>query len=509
MRTDMRAKSFLKGSLLAFLLIATLYFFSVDQLAIPTRTLDRYYKQFLLKASRGEAKKIIIDGGSNAVHGINSLQIERYFGRLTLNLADNGEYPLAHKLSRLGPMLDRGDLVLLPLEWNHYVLGNTYPGNYVLPMLDKLGSNAFYYKALPLWQRVGFVYQQIPYALAAKRALELNALVSRNIELQHNEHTKYSSFYYSLGLNMRGDYSGSKPHDIGIAGSALTSCDKVVLEHQVATGFTIAEEFSENLRNMRVIANKTGANFVFTWPNVVDYWADDCYRSDEVVEHLDKYAAAITLEVEKYGFAFIGDYEDSRFDKSCFWDTYYHITRECATLRTDRLITAMARHGIARSGDYDLENIHKIQFTYFDSLRAVIDGIKLPRNTPILAGQNSPNVNYAGGWSGVESWGRWSVAKESTVLIPGVDNSLLTLRVTGRYYQGAEATEVWINQQYMGAHRLEDYSFDLAGVPLDEGMLDIRFLHGNPVAPASLGNSNDTRTIKYGIESITLIDADD
>lgn len=507
MQSRMRAKRFFLFSLLSFVAMAVLYFCAVDQLAIPERLIDRSYKQFLLKASRDVAKKIIIEGGSNTVYGISGRQIEDHFGRLTLNLGDNGSYPLSHKLRRLRPYLNQGDLVLLPLEWNHYMLGNIYPGNYVLPMLDRVGSNAFYYKALPLWQRIDFVYHQVPFALAVQRTLQLNALEPRNSELRRSEAIALARYGPRLDADARGDYSMPEQGLIGLAGSKTTTCDEFVLKDQIAKGFLIAQEFSENLRLMRTIASETGAIFVFTWPNVVDLWGDGCYRSDEVVEHLDRYAAAIEEEVTQYGFAFIGDYRDSRFDKSCFWDSYYHLSQECVKTRTDRLILEMESHGIDTDIDYDLERTHKIQFSYLGGLVSAQGGFELQLNAPIAAGQATAYINYVSGWSLMEPWGRWSLGKQSSVLIFGVDKNVVALRITGKYYHGAEATKVWINENYMGAHELEDYSLDLTGVSVDKGILDIRFLHGEPITPASQGHSNDTRAIKYGIESITLLSA--
>ena len=47
------------------------------------------YKNYLI-SNTTEQNRIIVESGSNSYHGINSQMLENHFGKLVINLADNG-----------------------------------------------------------------------------------------------------------------------------------------------------------------------------------------------------------------------------------------------------------------------------------------------------------------------------------------------------------------------------------------------------------------------------------
>jgi hypothetical protein len=155
----------------------------------------------------------------------------------------------------------------------------------------------------------------------------------------------------------------------------------------------------------------------------------------------------------------------------------------------------MEAQGISRREDYNKENTLEVQLTYIKHL--LIDNLQaeLALDDTIEGDQMAEFIGFASGWSDMEHWGRWSLGRQSLIVIPVVGKEVHGIRITGRYFNSSEATAVWINQQYMGKHLLDDIIFDLRGVQANEGMLELRLQHDNPMAPADLSNSNDTRKI--------------
>ena len=86
------------------------------------------YKNYLI-TNTTDQNRIIVESGSNSYHGINSLMLEKHFGKLTINLGDHGGYPLLHRLYRAAKFAHKGDIFILPLEYRYYI-GDIPPDTY-------------------------------------------------------------------------------------------------------------------------------------------------------------------------------------------------------------------------------------------------------------------------------------------------------------------------------------------------------------------------------------------
>ncbi len=335
-----RSKKFVVACALCTFVWFISYFFLVHFVAIPERIVERSYKQFLLESSAETKNKIIVSGGSNAVHGIDAGLMEDRLSRLTLNLADNGSYPLSHKIYNLWRYVTAGDVIVFSLEWAHYSQQGALPKNYVHSVLDRLGSNSFYYWSLPWWEKVKFVFGHVPWELAAGRILQLNGTWI-NQQLLENQKKVLGYVFNKILRNERGTSMRNGPEPVAKDGSNKLTCDRYLFKKDVAAGLDISESFVANLELLRSLELETGARVLFTWPVVVGRNNSGCY-SAEHLQTIRRYAENIEKTIGHYGLEVVGDILDSRFPSSCFLNTYYHITHDCAIVRTERLIAELS-----------------------------------------------------------------------------------------------------------------------------------------------------------------------
>jgi len=152
-----------------FLLFCLSYFILVDSYVIYERKVPGTYKQFLLESFADYQGKIILIGGSDLGHGINALQMERYFKVPVINLGDFGGIPLKHKIFHLKKYLKPGDIVIFSLHWSFYFEEDLLDDTYVELIIDrqistpKTNSLPVYYMNLPFYEKVKFIFSDLPY----------------------------------------------------------------------------------------------------------------------------------------------------------------------------------------------------------------------------------------------------------------------------------------------------------------------------------------------------------
>jgi len=346
----MSARSFLIFSLISFLLMLVAYAWLVSARAIPERTMPFFYPQFLLESSKPIRGKVIVESGSNSVHAIDPYQLAEYFQAPTLVTANNAGYPLEPKIFNLAKYLRKGDVVILPLEWNQYVYPDTYPTDFLSRVLDPDKSIGHYFNNLPTWKKLQFIYTKLPLVDAFNT---IWANIGESAE-PDTDMRRVNALAAKLGSGQRRAFGGnlrSGPKDMA-AGMTMNSgrlkkCDEYLFaQQQLLYGYKISDTFRRNLPLLKHLQNQ-GASVYFTWPAVVDHPQSQCYTGEVFPrESLQRYARDIESLVESEGFRFIGSIDDSRFPADCQLDTYYHLTERCALLRTSKLIDQLKAAGV-------------------------------------------------------------------------------------------------------------------------------------------------------------------
>ncbi|MBX9915192.1 MAG: hypothetical protein K2Y25_14960 [Pseudomonadaceae bacterium] len=336
--TVMHKARFALASFASLALFVVGYFLLIDRLAIVDTPLGVSYRQFLLQASDDIPKRIIVESGSSAIHSIDAQAIEQHFGRLTVIVSDNAGYPLRHKIERLAKHLKADDVVILPLEWLQYRADDKLPADYVTSILDERGSNAFYYRELSWPERFRFVYQSVPFSLGLQSAFRIE---SRNSQIAAATQDSLSRFEEQIRISAR----GSQLIEVRQALDPLTS--GLACDHYLFGLFEfpqISETFIENLQRLAEVRDASGAKIFFAWPAVTARDSNECYQIYR--QQIRDYTVSIQQLVQAQGFTFLGTPEQSRFDRSCMLDTYYHVRAECAETRTRQLVSDLQTQGL-------------------------------------------------------------------------------------------------------------------------------------------------------------------
>lgn len=336
----------LSFSLLSLILLA--YFLSFE-LWITRQSPDvpYNYKEFLLKNT--PSPKIVVDSGSNGLYGIDPEILEREFHMPTINLADNINYSIKHKFHYLAKYAQKGDIIILPLEWRNY--GNlTFYSEYIESFLR--GNINYYYHSLPLIERMQFVFTGI----------RLNNYLTKLFKNSKKPDLVgvLNDFREKLLLN-NGDSLGAKitlerefPDD---EFTQSHNCDVLV------SGAVVSEQFKETLKILN-IAKEKGASVIFTWPVAVDKEGNHCYKSDIEKTKLTQLVRKIRHIVQQQGFIVVGNPMDSVFPSKYFHNNFYHPIKAGMQIRTRRLANRLKEAGITPSTDDNYQpgdTIHQLQ----------------------------------------------------------------------------------------------------------------------------------------------------
>jgi hypothetical protein len=316
------------------------YFLWIDRILIAEDPKSTNFQHLLLQAGADIEGKIIVEAGSNTHYGIDAMQLEKAFNRFSVNLGDWAAYPMAHKLRLLKPYLHPGDTVVVPLEWQHYVRGKTFPGVYARSLMN--GKNRYYYHELPLWQRVEFVFRHIP-----QRVLKAH-VEGKNPKdrLSHAPLTEQIAQAKTRLIDNRGNSTDHEKDQSLAHAKPVDSCDDYIFRITRLSGFKLSRAYREDLRTIARLQKETGAKFVLAWPNVVSPNDTPCYSSEDVSAELPTYTAKLKQAAAEYGLSYLGEPTDSRFPKECYLDTPYHLNRQCEIQRTERLIAALKTNGL-------------------------------------------------------------------------------------------------------------------------------------------------------------------
>lgn len=300
-----------------------------------------YYftKNFMLENTK-DRPRIIIESGSNSHHSINSLMIEKEFGRLTLNLGENARYPLNAKLHRLAKNLTKNDIVILPLEYPYYYRDDDKMYNVNFNELVTYGKN--YYNYLPINKKI-FVLSKINLKNSIKPFKNAyNYIKYKCFGGEFNFDMK-ADIKDIIASNERGDFDYTPWKKAGTSMADFDdnenlSCQGYIFQKERENPIeeidriVITNYFKNNLEFIKEISNQTGAKFIFTYPALA---GKDCYdfknnKYEDFLKDIKKY-------VEKNGFLFIGDIYQSYFPNAML-NTYWHINEEARDLRTSKLI---------------------------------------------------------------------------------------------------------------------------------------------------------------------------
>jgi len=497
------SKQFLFVFLTGLLFFIILYPLIYNGLIKKYTFINHSYKDFLLQYTNGS--RLIIEGGSNSAYGLNSLLLEKELKILTINLADNGAYPLREKLYRLKKFLHKDDIILLPLEWTYYFSEDDESKYFLENLFFKLN---FYYKELPINIKLELIFNTY-FSSLMKAGIE-------KLKVQNfNEYSQFFDYEQRFKNNDRGDYKIK----LLVNEKNRSNCNEYIFRQQyrgiiyqgdifLKKNFFISESFKKNMLLIKELQKK-GVHFIFTWPVVA---GDDCYQ-DEYATVFIKFVKDIKTYLKQQNMIIVGEPEDSRFQGEFIYDTHYHVLPIARDNRTKKLI-ANVKKSVSIvwfkriNKQYELTMTLKKLNASVPGFQVLLEGEIVKFNSTIIL---KNNVYLTMGWYPKENWGLWSQGNESVLYVKLATNLLqqnLKLVIENNLYGTQDKTTVLINDKKLGNYLLEGKKSLIIPKQFlanNDGLVKIQFNHFNVKSPLEYGLSQDARKVRFGLKSLQFL----
>jgi len=509
----MRPIQFLLSCVLFFVMLTASYAVIVDRFVIPEEALPFPYRQFLLEATGSIAGKVVIDSGSNSIHSFDTKILSEYFQAPVIIVSDVATNPLRYKIFNFKKYLKPGDMLILPLEWGSYTSNGELSKRFVENVILNEHAYDYYINQLPLLERIEFILRKLPLYVVIDSFLQDFTESSVAIESKSERLDRFETMSKGAKNTAFGGEERDGPEEIDPIALYL-SCDNYMFGLHEENNFgQVHDVFLSNLERLEELA-QLGIAIYFTWPTVVDSEQSLCYESPEIIEGMERFTAEIVETVESRGFRFIGMPEDSHFDSSCFLNTYYHIRYSCAIGRTNSFVESLRKRSVhPLDSSIGEEQVTEAIDTHIEKMRFEILEEKVKALPSLNEGIFSPSdqekmILFVSGWSGTEDAGTWSDGALSIFQIriaPALlKREYVYFGVDGRYFNGAEKTEVEINGVSYGARVLKSQFFRIPTKEMQDHMVEVRLRHSDVRSPKMIGESDDDRMIKYMLQDVSL-----
>ena len=266
---------------------------------------------FSIRWNRAESikePKILIYAGSNGVFNFSAERISQQIGMPTVNLAVNGSLVIPYGLVQSVPLVDEGDIILLPLQYSLY--GDTKALNSDVVKYVKWTNPQWFltnpYKALEGMFHIGLV------DLAKQNA--------RNL---------FPHGTPDASVNKFGDMK-NPPHPEQQTPAILANLE--VFLQTSPQPYSFNKYAREVLTEFVTECHQRKATVVLTYPGTFYYKSYRATAFQDFIVEIGDFAQDLGVPV-------IGTPEDFLFsDKGLFWDTEYHLNQRGRTIATERMI---------------------------------------------------------------------------------------------------------------------------------------------------------------------------
>ncbi|ACV63613.1 hypothetical protein Dtox_2848 [Desulfofarcimen acetoxidans DSM 771] len=301
------------GFLLAVLIWVGLVRFQTGAPTESTRWIHEVRKIKNTIAHSKHSPKIIVLSGSNSLFGIKSQMIEQELGISAVNMAIHAGLQLDYILKQAHSIAKKGDIILLPLEYELY----NYTGAPDEILVDYVfARDPQYLRDLTIFEHTRFIFSIPP-----KR------LITGVISKMHTP-SPINRTYQSKTINANGDETNNRESDRtptqeeNIGRTPLKSITEGIPADTLAW---------EKLKVFNKWCNSQGITLLATFPCTVYYPEYDKLPKENAFKHITQFYHDINVPV-------LGSPQDFMYDRSSFYDTNYHLTDRAMVHRTGQII---------------------------------------------------------------------------------------------------------------------------------------------------------------------------
>ena len=300
------------------------------QVGNPTKTsqwiFDAYEKKYEIAKSI-KKRKIIVVAGSNALFGVDSKMLRRAFGMPVVNYGVNAGIELPLTLFLAKRVINKGDIIISPLEYPMY----SYDGTAGVQMIDYILS-----REISLFWRLS-LYEQfyILWHVSMKRVWDGYFNQSK---------TKVTKGLYGAHhIDENGDQINTqvKYRSAWMFGEVINNYAKKPEKY--------GEEFDKGAMGWGYLDNfvqwckKRDVSIVFIPSTLLK---DKSYFNDEKEKW---FYENISKEVRDRGWDFVGNPYSFMYDKSLYFNTNFHLIEKAKDIRTKQIIEDLKKSSIVKN----------------------------------------------------------------------------------------------------------------------------------------------------------------
>ncbi len=287
------------------------------QLGVPTRSTTWSYEinqKKLQRAASIQKPKLLLVGGSATLFGMQAELIQKTLDYPTVNMGTHAGLGIAYMLHLTEQAAKPGDTVLLAFEYNTYTFGIVRRDPVFVDYL--LARDAAYFRSLPIEAR--FEIAMMTSLPRLRKGLKNYFRPERPAPLVPIYHPSHLNLY---GDQLDHEATNRQAHTPNLYG------------RDAALAFDLLKDIpaSESIREFVSWARANNVRVLATYPNIMDNSIYKTPRARGALQRIQQLYAELDISM-------IGSFEESLLPPSAFLDTFYHLTREAARLRTERLI---------------------------------------------------------------------------------------------------------------------------------------------------------------------------
>lgn len=281
-------------------------------------------------------ERILIFAGSNAMFGFDSLLIEEKFDKKCINMAFNAGVPFSYIVHKIQKHANRGDAILLPLEYIHY-FNEEYTTNTILDMFT---WNKKYFYELDFVEKIKVIFaytnnkilleaiasnfssKNIPKGVLREKKISREEVLVRFKQSLLDVEKKI--MYRFDTLNQRGDVFNNYNQANNISKQKAAYFN---------TSDKLSTSFIKHSKELQEFALKNNIEIYYLHPSTMKNKLFNLKKAQDKLK-IEK----LVLKLNEHNVTIIGDPKRYNFDIKYMYNTTYHLNQKGAKLRTQNVI---------------------------------------------------------------------------------------------------------------------------------------------------------------------------
>ena len=456
------------------------------------------YKQLLIEEIKGP--RIVFDSGSSAYHAIDPQLVESVLGYPCILLSDHAGASLQDKIRRLERYSQPGDIVIFPLEWNYYHAPDLNE-NHLRSLFDQGRGYYFSMSEFEQWYRAF----QTPLKLVTAELIGETEDISTSYR---DELLRLDTFEQHFFRNVPNGEAGP---DKGIVRLNKDSfCDGYIIPEFAWGPIPFHTDFEKSIHMMGSLAKRKQLTIILIPPIVC---GADCYEHYGLsLEHMIRATERICDTV---GIYHILDFRRYDMEVKYLLDTHFHITEDGRDDITAKIINDLTENGLVSPNSNPEPKVIEQLPSIFENRKMELMRAKMPLwngdPTPLIDGVEALTFEFDANWYDLEPWGRWASAESATIYFrPDPKRVYKGLYLNALYFNGSQVTRIYINDVLVGVSDFSEnhqiwFEHDLKFYQQGDPLVKVRFESSDLVSPKILGTGEDSRVIKFGLNSMQLL----